>query len=182
MDFLIIEIRPKKIAGNNVDFSTIEITFKKVGGSTVDYSIIEKSTWKQLGFFGHQKSTWKQRGFFDHQNYFEKSTWKRRGFFDQQTYIETVCGNDVEICQNPYRTDLDSICNAHWESIDWLCRDNVRSIHKRNSEFPITGQSWRWDRPKQSYKEGHFWQETGYRGGCIILGKYGNKNNFDFVF
>ena len=25
-----------------------------------------------------------------------------------------------------------------------------------------------------------FWQEAGFRGGCIILGKYGHENNFIF--
>ena len=31
MDFLINEITPEKVGGNNVDFSTIEITSKKEG-------------------------------------------------------------------------------------------------------------------------------------------------------
>ena len=50
---MIIEIRPKKIGGNNVDFSTIEITFKKVGGNDEDFSI-SKPTLKQ-----YVETTWK---------------------------------------------------------------------------------------------------------------------------
>ena len=46
MDFLTIEITPKKVRGNNIDFSVMEITSKKVRGSNVDF-LISKITSKK---------------------------------------------------------------------------------------------------------------------------------------
>ena len=48
MDFLTIEITPKKVRGNNIDFSVIEITSKKVRGSNVDVLIIKITSKKYM--------------------------------------------------------------------------------------------------------------------------------------
>ena len=37
VDFLTIEITPKKVGGNDVDFRIIKISYKKVRGNDVDF-------------------------------------------------------------------------------------------------------------------------------------------------
>ena len=56
----------------------------------------------------------------------------------------------------------------------------LQDIMGKDEAGPLVEKGWG-GREQSKIKRRHFWQERGYKGGCIIFSKCGDENNVNFI-